>query len=139
MNWRKTYTDIDNVNNGQEFENSDYPTKEAFNVALNNTQALKTEVDKLKMQILSPSNTVVIQKAGLYLITLRSRTSGVTNRRQTALVSVENLYLMSSENAVYYSTVGTGLLADYYENNYVIRVLSSYSYDIEYIKLIIEY
>lgn len=43
--WSKTFTNIDNVNNGQEFENSDYPTKEAFNVALNNTQALKTITD----------------------------------------------------------------------------------------------
>lgn len=45
MNWRKTYTDVDNVNNGQEFENSDYPTKEAFNVALNNTAYLKQNQD----------------------------------------------------------------------------------------------
>lgn len=45
MNWRKTYTDINNVNNGQEFENSDYPTKEAFNVALNNTAYLKQNQD----------------------------------------------------------------------------------------------
>ena len=45
MNWRKNYTDIDEVNNGQEFENSDYPTKEAFNVALNNTAYLKTTQD----------------------------------------------------------------------------------------------
>lgn len=45
MNWSKTYTSIDNVNNGQEFENGDYPTKEAFNVALNNTEYLKQNQD----------------------------------------------------------------------------------------------
>ncbi len=61
MNWRKTFTNINDVNNGQEFENSDYPTKEAFNIALNNTQALKDMHDNEQATLLwsqSPSGMI---------------------------------------------------------------------------------
>ena len=58
MNWRKTYTDINNVNNGQEFENSDYPTKEAFNVALNNTAYLKQNQDSQATLISNQGNAI---------------------------------------------------------------------------------
>ena len=39
-NWSKTFTNIDNVNSGQEFTNFDYPTPQGFNVPINNTQYL---------------------------------------------------------------------------------------------------
>ena len=38
--WSKNFTDITNVNNGQEFGINDYPTTEGFNVPINNTQYL---------------------------------------------------------------------------------------------------
>ena len=56
--WSKTFTNIDNVNNGQEFENSDYPTKEAFNVALNNTQALKQVTDNQATTISNQATSI---------------------------------------------------------------------------------
>ena len=39
-NWSKNFTNIDNVNSGREFTNSDYPTPQGFNVPINNTQYL---------------------------------------------------------------------------------------------------
>lgn len=38
--WSKTFTQIDNVNGGQEFGVNDYPTTQGFNVPINNTQYL---------------------------------------------------------------------------------------------------
>lgn len=38
--WSKTFTQIDNVNSGQEFGVNDYPTTQGFNVPINNTQYL---------------------------------------------------------------------------------------------------
>lgn len=39
--WKKTYTDISNVNGGNEYETGDHITKETVNVALNNTAYLQ--------------------------------------------------------------------------------------------------
>lgn len=44
--WRKNFTQIDNVNNGNEFELNDYPLLDGFNVPLNNTQWLYDEIQK---------------------------------------------------------------------------------------------
>ena len=81
--WTKQYTDIANVNHGNQFQNGDHVTKEALNTALNNTASnkeaidtnatnLTTKVDKepnkgLVYQLISPNldlNTIVV--SGFY-------------------------------------------------------------------------
>lgn len=39
-NWQRNFTDINQVNGGQEFSINDYPTTDGFNVPINNTQYL---------------------------------------------------------------------------------------------------
>lgn len=61
--WRKNFTQIDNVNNGNEFELNDYPLLDGFNVPLNNTQWLYDEIQKNEKVILgtlSSSNVLTI-------------------------------------------------------------------------------
>lgn len=61
--WRKNFTQIDNVNNGNEFELNDYPLLEGFNVPLNNTQWLYNEIQKNEKVIsgtLSSNNVLTI-------------------------------------------------------------------------------
>lgn len=46
--WSKTYSAIDGLNSGNEFTVNDYPTPQAFNIALNNTVANHDEIDDIK-------------------------------------------------------------------------------------------
>jgi hypothetical protein len=74
--WKKIYTDISNVNGGNEYETGDHITKETVNVALNNTAYLKSEVDKkvdketnkglVTQQILANTDLNTVKTNGFY-------------------------------------------------------------------------
>lgn len=71
--WKKTYTDISNVNGGNEYETGDHITKETVNVALNNTaylQQTKVTVESNKglvtQQILSNTDLNTVKTNGFY-------------------------------------------------------------------------
>lgn len=71
--WKKTYTDISNVNGGNEYETGDHITKETVNVALNNTAYLQqTKVtaesnkDLVTQQILANTDLNTVKTNGFY-------------------------------------------------------------------------
>lgn len=71
--WKKTYTDISNVNGGNEYETGDHITKETVNVALNNTaylQQTKVTAESNKglvtQQILANTDLNTVKTNGFY-------------------------------------------------------------------------
>lgn len=90
--WTKTYTDIDNVNGGNQYEKGDHITKEAINIPLNNSEyavqkALtleNTKVDKVTNKSLiynykkSDCDFNDFTQAGFYYLT-----TNLTNAPQT--------------------------------------------------------
>lgn len=71
--WKKTYTDISNVNGGNEYETGDHITKETVNVALNNTAYLQqtkvtAELNKglVTQQILANTDLNTVKTNGFY-------------------------------------------------------------------------
>lgn len=99
--WSKTFTQIDTLNNGNEFTINDYPTAQGFNVPINNTQFLYDLLDNgfLKSFVLS-QNKITITATSINGVdtTYTFDASDIGGAMASDLVDVEKVAITGSYN-----------------------------------------